>query len=102
MFEWDPVDTDVEKVQGFFRGYQVDGWVLKGWVGVGQVGVGEVGGCWKDGWVLEGWVGAGRMGECWEGGWVLGRWVGVASKLYGVNATIIIFVFVLYCIVLEE
>ena len=25
---------------------------------------------------------------------------GVASKLYGVNATIIIFVFVLYCIVL--
>ena len=27
-------------------------------------------------------------------------WFNVASKLYGVNATIIIFVFVLYCIVL--
>ena len=26
----------------------------------------------------------------------------VASKLYGVNATIIIFVFVLYCIVMSE
>ena len=29
-----------------------------------------------------------------------GYWCGVASKLYGVNATIIIFVFALYCIVL--
>ena len=34
------------------------------------------------------------MEECWRSD--------VASKLYGVDATIIIFVFVLYCIVLME
>ena len=49
-----------------------------------------------DGGCVCGVVDGGWVCGVMDGGWVCGVVV-VASKLYGVNATIIIFVFVLYC-----